>query len=155
MDHDPLINVTASSGRESSLSLEGLIIDQPETDVLRFFGQGEIELTRAACLLAHELDSIEDQIESSTYTIHLVKGSPDFVDAAGGNFRLESNSAGIDFCERITDASPLPILWPPNYDIDGNPRGTPESDDGESTPYDLGAYERIESSIFSDRFEQL
>ncbi len=137
---------------EVTLELEGLVIDQPGTKVVTTDGDEDDEayLTRAACIIAPEVQTMQDNAEDSALIDTLEAGDPLLVDPDGGNYRLSADSPALDRCAASIEP---PGLLPPETDIEGLERGIPNSADGEDTPFDLGAFERGVQFVFQDRFE--
>lgn len=76
-------------------------------------------------------------------------GPIQFVDAAGGNFRLAAGNAAIDYCDGGAPSSQ-------QADLDGKPRGIDDPNHPDRYgPYDLGAYEfgSAPDQLFADGFE--
>ncbi|QOC23185.1 hypothetical protein IC757_03235 [Wenzhouxiangella sp. AB-CW3] len=152
LSDDTLIDMFSGDDREARLGLEGLVIDQPGTTVVRDRGDGVNELNRAACIVAPETDSMEALATSTALVVQLLDQDPLLVDPQAGNYRLSAGSPAVDVCAMLPVGSPHPLI-PPQTDLDGHNRGVANSDEGESTPFDVGAFERLGEQVFQDRFE--
>ena len=129
------------------LNIEGLLIDQPDTVSLASGGAGETKLTRAACIVAREITSIEDHSGQADLVTALIEDDPGLVDPQNGNHRLVSQSPAVDGC--ATDIDPDPPLVGPLADIDHHGRKILYGSDYQ----DVGAFDREGEILFSDRFE--
>ncbi len=149
----PFVQTRAVDDGEIELFLEGLVMDEsrPATLGMETSDAGEVKLLRAACIVGPGMQFLENQAESNALVLALVDDDPMFEDPQQGNFRPQADSPAVDLCDLIFDG-PIPVLQPPGIDIDGFARGIPNSDDT-STRYDVGAFERLGSVIFRDRFE--
>lgn len=150
-------NIAATPGSIAQTSLRnGIAHHAASQPVVSRFGNGT-HVVSADCLIA------SPPLASSGLQTELTRGysaiAPGFVDAAGGNYRLQQNSPAIDYCDGE---------YPPsvNHDLDGKPRNqlwtgpAPIAASGRipGGRYDLGAFEaQVPSSpgngIFSDGFE--
>ena len=150
--NDVLIDMFAyEDGDSTQIGLEGLVIDQPGATVVQARGDGNNELSRAACIIAPEIDSMEN-LASSTALVGLLQAAdPMLVDPDNGNYRLSAGSPAIDGC--VQTLQPQPLI-PPSVDIDGFARGQANSEEGEDSPFDLGAFERLGEMLLQDRFEE-
>ena len=148
-DEDVVFRLGGNQDNEVELWLEGLVIDQPDQTMAgTIFDVGRV--TRAACILAPEVDSLEDLATDLALTGQFFIENPLLVDPDAGNFRLSAESPAIDAC--ALSAEP-PQLIPPEFDLDGFRRGIAKSEEGEATPFDLGAFEFRVDELFKDRFE--
>ena len=150
--NDVLIDMFAFEEDDSTqIGLEGLVVDQPGATVIQARGDGNSELSRAACIVAPEIDSME-ALASSTAMVGLLQAAdPMLVDPDNGNYRLSAGSPAVDGCMQTTQPQ---HLFPPAVDIDGFNRGLANSEEGQDSPFDLGAFERLGEILLHDRFEQ-
>lgn len=80
-----------------------------------------------------------------------LNSAPGFIDAAGGNLRLNSGSPAVDYCDESAYAS----IWNDidmqsrGVDLSANPNGSPGVSGG---LFDLG-FDEIVDAVFADRFE--
>jgi len=99
------------------------------------------------CLMASISTPLVSAVEHFT-----LQAAPGFIDAAGGNLRLASDSPAIDYC----DDSAYSAIWDDidmqarGVDLAGNPDGSPGVPGG---LFDLG-FDEVLDGLFSDRFEQ-
>ncbi len=152
LSDDALIDMFSGEDREARLALEGVVIDQPGKTVVVDRGDGDNALNRAACVVAPETDSMEELATGTALVVQLIADDPLLVDPDGGNYRLTAASPAIDVCALLPITAPQPLI-PPQFDLDGFNRGIPNSEDGESTPFDVGAFEYLGERLFRDRFE--
>jgi hypothetical protein len=102
----------------------------------------------ASCLLADTTNGLP----AGSFAL----GIPQFINAAGGDFRQLSTSPGVDFC----DESSVP--WPGSEDIELQPRGLDHPDNPNGSPgiagglFDVG-FDEVDPgpsvAIFADGFE--
>ncbi len=154
LSDDTLIDMFSGEDREARLALEGLVIDQPGKTVVVDRGDGDNALNRAACVVAPEIDSMEALATNTALVVQLIDEDPLLVNPQAGNYRLSAQSPAVDACALLPIGTPNPLI-PPQTDLDGFPRGIANSEDGEGTPFDLGAFERLGELLFQDRFELL
>lgn len=147
-----LIRLRADGDDSATATLEGMLFFQPDVVTVRSSGSGDQELTRVACVMSHEIQTIEDNAleEPAGLIYQLQEADPFFSNPSEGNYRLQSGSPAIDACDEI--GSPI-FLIPPEHDIDGNQRGVAYLQQTEETVFDLGAFERGGEILLRDRFE--
>ncbi len=129
------------------LHIEGLLIDQPDTASLVSGGAGETRVTRAACIVAREITSIENHSGKADLVTTLIEDDPGLVDPHQGNHRLSDDSPALDACAQ--DLDPDPPLTSSGRDIDHHLRKIllgAEYDD-------VGAFDQAGEIILRDRFE--
>lgn len=144
-----LFQTVAATDREARIEVHASIVE----------GSGSWRLDSGDGTTALELECvIGNASPAGTGADALVAYSqidPRFIDPAGGDYRLRSDSPAIDYCSQ-SGAPSFP-------DLDGYPRGQPwtgpapiPAPGGGLGPYDLGAYEtpfdRV-GLLFRDRFE--
>ncbi len=136
--------VSASANQVADIEVFSSIIQT--SSWLSASGDGTLDL-RLDCVIGNS--PIADTSATTSFAYSNV--DPQFLDAAGHNYRLQSSSPAIDYCDGVN--APL------YDDLDGNTRGVtwtgPAPDPAPnpaSGPFDLGAFE-IRNPLFSDRFE--
>ncbi len=132
---------------QMELYIEGLLIDQPDTVSLASGGVGETRLTRAACIVAREITSIEDHSGQADLVTALIEADPGLVDPQNGNHRLMSHSPAVNGC--AADLDPDPPLLGPLADVDHQVRKVFYGSDYQ----DVGAFDREGEILLRDRFE--
>ena len=128
---DALIKVSFAT-----ITLHTSILYDPGTAVLALDGPTTVSST---CVLSHDdFDMVGD----------VRTGNPEFLDAAGGDFRLGDGSLALDACA----AGPFAVG---DRDYSEAPRGLDLPDVPDiGGPFDLGAYEKqLPPEVFTDGFE--
>lgn len=93
------------------------------------------------CLLAHENASLAARGGNA------MVGTPGFIDAANGDYRLNGTSLAADNCDAVASQEP-------GVDISGNPRLADLPLPDIFGPWDLGAYETpVGDAVFASGFE--
>jgi hypothetical protein len=123
---------------DAAINLRASILHSPGSDVLALTAPATVG---AECVLSHT-----DFLPSGDVRV----GNPDFLDAAGGDFRLGAGSDAIDACGASQ-------FLPGETDFAEQPRGVDLPDvPNLGGAYDLGAFERqlpLPEAIFRSGFE--
>ncbi|MEZ5470293.1 MAG: hypothetical protein R3E90_00795 [Marinicella sp.] len=128
-----------SSTAQHHLSVHNAIIQHP---LIQDDNGNSNNIVEYDCAFLSENNSI-------TGNVGIINGNdPLFVDAANGNFKLQSNSPAIDYCDEQT------FIGAAYQDITGLDRGLDDPANGNFLgSFDAGAYEHNGDVIFVDDFE--
>lgn len=137
---DSLEALFRTAGPAPRIELLSSIVVEPGRALFANDGAASPAL-RVDCVLASSLSQFDD------ITDHRITrssaGSAGFVDAATGDFRLAAGSAALDRCD-LSELTARGIADRAARDLGGERR--PWSGPGVATPWDLGAFERVQGT---------